>query len=239
MVHRMAGTAAVFIFLFAAPLVAQEPTCDDIVFDDAAMTVYPQVNDACLGVVSAEGGNRYVVMKAKVAQTANVNTVTLAFQHQDGSWGDPRQVTVSDDFRVMVGGEPKHVRELVMGEQVNLFVREGRWTVAMTDLEVMEVPVEYEAVIEDVGAAELVEVEEAVVEEAVAEEPVAEEAVAEKAAAEEPVAEEAVAEDPPPAEQPAQEVPASGGLNWFWIGVLAIAIVIVFVFISRRKKKEA
>ncbi len=234
MVHRMAGTAAVFIFLFAAPLVAQEPTCDDIVFDDAAMTVYPQVNDACLGVVSAEGGNRYVVMKAKVAQTANVNTVTLSFQHQDGSWGDPRQVTVSEDFRVMVGGEPKHVRELVMGEQVNLFVREGRWTVAMTDLDVMEVPVEYEAVIEDVGAAELVEVEEAAVEEAVVEEAAVEEAVAE-----EPVAEEPVAEEPPPAEQPAQEVPASGGVNWFWIGVLAVAIVIVFVFISKRKKKEA
>jgi ribonuclease E len=237
MVHRIAGTAAVFVSLFAAPLIAQEPTCDDIVFDNAAMTVYPQVADACLGVVSAEGGNRYVVMKAKVAQTANVNTVTLSFQHQDGSWGDPRQVTVTDDFRVMVGGEPKHVRDLVMGEQVNLFVREGRWTVVMTDLEVMEVPVEYEAVVEDVGAAELMAVEEAVVEEAVVEDAVAEEAVGDEPVA---VAEEPVAEEPPPAEeQPAQEVPASGGVNWFWIGVLAVAIVIVFVFISRRKKKEA
>jgi len=230
MLRRHTGVAVAALAVFAGPLAAQEVTCDDIVFDDAAMAVYPRANDACLAVVFGEDGARYVVMKAEVRQTANVNTVTLAFQHQDGEWGEPVQVTVSEDFRVMVGGEAKHVRDLVMGEQINVFAREGRWTVAMADVEVMEVPEEFHT---EIVVAELEVIEEPAPE---AEAPAAE-APAEAAPAEAAPAEAAPAEEAP-AEMPAQEAPA-GGLNWFWLGVLLVAVIVVFVFISKKKKSDA
>ena len=231
MFQRLTGVAVAALALFAVPLIAQEVTCDDIVFDEAAMEVYPQAKEACLGVVELEGGERYVVMKAKVRQPAVVKTVGLSFQHQDGTWGDPRHITVSDEFRVMVGGEAKLVRDLTRGEEVNIFVREGRWTVAMTDLDVMEVPEEFHS---EVVAAPVVleEVEEAPAEEAQAEAAPAEEAPAEEAAAEEAPAEE-IAE-----ETPAQEAPVAGRVNWFWAGILAVVVVILFVFIAKRKKTE-
>jgi len=237
--RRIAISAVALLVLTVAPLAAQDVTCDDIVFDHAAMTVYPQVAEACLGVVVAEGGERYVVMKALVRQPAVVKTVGLAFQHRDGTWGDPQSITVSDDFRVVVGGEAKNVRDLTRGEEINVFLREGRWTVAMTDLDVMELPEEYHA---------------EVVSEPVPDQGGADAAVAEAAAAmgddgtdvateaagdaemENDVAEEADAMAQ--ADAPAQEAPATGGLSWFWIGILLAAIVVVFIVITRRKNKE-
>ena len=240
--RRIVGVTAALLALTVGPLAAQDVTCDDIVFDEQAMTVYPDVNDACLAVYSTDDGARYVVMKARVAQTANVQTVTLAFQHRDGSWGKPHQVTVSDDFRVMVGGEAKQVRDLVMGEQVNLFVREGRWTVAMTDVEVMEMPEEYftEVVTVPVEVVEVEEPAEAADDEgAVA--AAAADAAMDDAAMDDAAMDEAEAEGELVAveEAPDQDVAAPAGLSWFWIGILLVAIIVMFIVIARRKKKQA
>lgn len=234
--RRIVGVTAALLVLTVGPLTAQDVTCDDIVFDEQAMTVYPDVNDACLGVYSTDDGARYVVMKARVAQTANVQTVTLAFQHSDGSWGKPHQVTVSEDFRVMVGGEAKQVRDLVMGEQVNLFVREGRWTVAMTDVEVMEMPEEYftEVVTVPVEVVDVVEEPvEATDDDAAAAD--AEMAVEDAAMDDAEAGDELVVVE----EAPAQDMAAPTGLSWFWIGILLVAIVVMFIVIARRKKKQA
>ena len=204
-------TAATLALLLAVPVVAQEIDCADIEYDAEIVANYPEVQDACLDVVEDQGV-RYVHLRAKVINNW-ISSLTIRYEHADGTWGLLKTVTPPEGFTAIVNGRPTPVEEIGEGTVMNIFVPEGRWEVAMAD-------VEMPAMTEMTFAP--VEVEEA-------EEPAAE--------AEQPEAAPAAAA---PTETQAADVeePSTGTSPVVWIVLAAAFVVILWLFIVKRRERQ-
>ena len=213
-----ATTAVVLMLFLAVPGIAQEVTCTDVEFDAEIIANYPEVREACLDIVEDQGV-RYVHLRAKVLNNW-ISSLTIRYEHPDGTFGLLRTVTPPEGFTAIVNGRPTPVEEIGEGTVMNIFVPEGRWEVAMADVATLEI-------------AELTFA------------PVASEAAEEPAAeAEEPVA-EADQSEPKPAEeaasadtQAADLEESSGGISTLtWILLGGLLVVIVWRLIAKRGKK--
>ncbi len=204
-------TAATLALLLAVPVVAQEIDCADIEYDAEIVANYPEVQDACLDVVEDQGV-RYVHLRAKVINNW-ISSLTIRYEHADGTWGLLKTVTPPEGFTAIVNGRPTPVEEIGEGTVMNIFVPEGRWEVAMAD-------VEMPAMTEMTFAP--VEVEEA-------EEPTAE--------AEQP---EAAPAEAAPAEMQAADAegPYAGISPVVWIVLAAAFVVILWLFIVKRRERQ-
>ena len=204
-------TAALLTLLLATPLAAQETTCADIEYDAEILASYPEVQEACLDVVEDQGV-RYVHLRAKVLNNW-ISSMTIRYEHADGTWGLLKTVTPPEGFTAIVNGSPTPVEEIQDGTVMNIFVPEGRWEVAMADVDMPAMAELTFAPVEVEEAEEPVAVEEAETE------PAAAEAQAEPAAAE--------------AEGPYAGIPPG-----LW-AVLALAfVVIVWLFIIKRRERK-
>jgi hypothetical protein len=106
-------------------------TCDDIEFTGSIEDTFPNVEDYCLEVVEREGV-QYARIHARIA-TPGFSTVVIQAQHPDGSWGERRKITPASDFRVRIAGRDTRIRDLVRGQEINIYLKEGDWNLAMTD----------------------------------------------------------------------------------------------------------
>jgi hypothetical protein len=194
--------------LVATPLAAQEIVCTDVEYDAEIMASYPEVHEACLDVVEDQGV-RYVHLRAKVLNNW-ISSMTIRYEHADGTWGVLKTVTPPEGFTAIVNGSPTPVEEIQEGTIMNIFVPEGRWEVAMADV---ETPAMTELTFVPVDVA-------------VAEEPV-------EAEAEEPVAEEVAPAETQTADA---EEPDAGISTIVWL-LLAGAFV-VFLWLYKTKRRE-
>ena len=208
---RSTLTAIVMTLLVATPLAAQEIACTDVEYDAEIMASYPEVHEACLDVVEDQGV-RYVHLRAKVLNNW-ISSMTIRYEHADGTWGLLKTVTPPEGFTAIVNGSPTPVEEIQEGTVMNIFVPEGRWEVAMADVE-MPAMAELTFTPVEVEAAE--EIEEM-----------------------EPEPEPAVAE-PAPAETQAAEAegPYAGISPALW-ALLGIAFVVfLWLFIIKRRERK-
>jgi LPXTG-motif cell wall-anchored protein len=201
-------TALMLVGLVAVPASAQDLTCDDIEFAADLVADYPDVGDACLEIIE-KGGERFARLHAQVWREGN-KTMTVLYELRDGGWSSPRKVTPPEEWRASVSGQQLRVNELEKGQELNVYIREGRWEIAMADLEATEVPTEFAAL-----NHEVVEEEEAV-----------EEAPA--------VEELAVVEETPATQAPAED---SGSL--LYILGATVLVVLIWLLIRRKKKSQA
>ena len=212
---RSTITAALLTLLMAAPLAAQEIACSDVEYDAEIMASYPEVHEACLDVVEDQGV-RYVHLRAKVLNNW-ISSMTIRYEHADGTWGLLKTVTPPEGFTAIVNGSPTPVEEIQEGTVMNIFVPEGRWEVAMADVEMP-------------AMAELtftpVEVEEA-------EEPAQETEQPEAAPAEaEPVETQAAVEEA------AVEESAGGISGMVWLLLAGAFIAVLWVYIAKRRERQ-
>jgi hypothetical protein len=202
---RSTLTAIVMALLVAAPLAAQEVACSDVEYDAEIMASYPEVHEACLGVVEDQGV-RYVHLRAKVLNNW-ISSMTIRYEHADGTWGLLKTVTPPEGFTAIVNGSPTPVEEIQEGTVMNIFVPEGRWEVAMADVDMP-------------AMAELtfapVEVEEA-------EEPAAEAAPAEVV----PVETQAAVEEP---------AGGVSGIVWLLLAGAFVAVLWVYIMKRRERE---
>jgi hypothetical protein len=206
-IRHLAVAALVLAWSAAGPLRAQELTCDDIEFDEQARSNYSLVDQACLGVVETNGV-RYARFHGKIIRPGKA-VIEIRFEHNDGSWGPIVRTTPPEDFRVVIDGRPTHWSELSANQELHVYLREGRWEVAMVDYDEPEIVEEYVAPITVVSA------------------PVEEEAqeTAEPAAETVEPAAEAAEE-----EAPAEPAPESGSRTLLWIlGIMALLIIVMIV----------
>jgi hypothetical protein len=207
-----AATAATLALLLAVPVVAQEINCADIEFDAEIVANYPEVQKACLGVIEDQGV-RYVRLRAKVLNNW-ISSLTIRYEHADGTWGLLKTVTPPEGFTAIVNGSPTPVEEIQEGTVMNIFVPEGRWELAMADV---EMPVMTELTFAPV------EVEEA-------EEPPVDEVEPEPAAAAEPTPAETQAAD--------VEEPVAGTSPVVWIVLAGAFVAILWLFIVKRRERQ-
>jgi len=225
---KLAGiTALLLAAALALPLEAQEVTCADIEFDSRAVEAYPQVQEACLEVVDQEG-NLYAHLRARVIQNWTTSLI-VQYWHADGNWGTLTRATPPEGFTVMVGGAATPMEQLTPGQEIHLFVPEGRWEVAIADVPEPEILELEFAAIDLAIPEESVELTEAV---EVANAVALQDAIAEEETAAADAAEEAyqTAE--------ADNGPAQQQYNWTWILVAAAAVVIVWMLVRKRRARH-
>lgn len=210
------------IVLVASPLSAQEVTCDDVAFDEQAMTAYPMVRSACLDVIEHEGA-RYAHLEALVRQ-AGPPSMLVVFKHRDGTWGPATRLTPPPDFKAYLGGEMVNAVDVPAGSEMGIYLPEGRWEIAMSDADqLMIAEAEFAPLGLEVTAEELPEegmppeVEETTPADAPAE-----------AAAE---AADQAADEAAPAEDDQMS-------EWYWILGLAFAFIVVWLLLRKRKAQR-
>lgn len=212
--------------LVAMPLEAQEVTCDDIGFDERAVTAYPMVREACLDVIEY-GGTRYAHLEARVRQ-AGPPDLLLIFKHRDGSWGPATRITPAPDSKAYLGGELVNAMDVPAGSEIGIYLPEGRWEVAMSDAEEMMIA---EA---EFGALELEVTAEELPEEGMP--PQVEETAPTDASAE--VMDQSTEEAADQTTEEAAPTATEGPTLWNWILVLAAAFVIIWMLYRRRKARR-
>ncbi|MCZ6893221.1 MAG: hypothetical protein O7H40_04125 [Gammaproteobacteria bacterium] len=121
------------ILLLGSTWSASAATCDDLEFDRQARTAYAQIRDACLEVVELDGVS-YAKFHARVVLPGNRPVVQ--FQHRDGSWGARTQVQ-DPNTMLKLSGRNVRLRNVNRGQEMNIYMPEGRWELAMTDEEVI------------------------------------------------------------------------------------------------------
>lgn len=228
-VFRTSLSTIALALLVAGPAQAQL-TCDDLVFDAEARANYPEVNEACLEVVNRDGVN-YARFHARVVQPGS-NSIGIQYEHADGTWGEPKTVTLPEDFRFMIDGRPTPSWDLETWQELNIYLQEGRWRLAITDVAPVEALEVYPEPVPQIAAPEIVvpdppEPEPAAAEPAVEPDP-------------EPAAEEPAAVEPAeaPAEQTPEAVPSEeSGPSLWYLFFGAIAVLLISFFLLKRKKE--
>jgi hypothetical protein len=137
------------------PAAGAQVTCSDIEFADEIRDRYPLVEEACLGILDQDG-ERFAKLQARVHER-RPNSIVIQYMHTDGVWGPYVEVTPSEDFHALVDGEASHWRELAVRQEVNIYIPEGRWAMAMSDVDEPEILPAYVMPVPHVVSAEPVE----------------------------------------------------------------------------------
>ncbi|MDP2470365.1 MAG: hypothetical protein Q8W46_05855 [Candidatus Palauibacterales bacterium] len=222
------GISVLAVAMIAAPLGAQDVTCDDISFDDRIITTYPAAHDACLEIVESEGV-RYAHFKALVHREG-FPSMLLRFQNRDGTWGPATLVRIPAGFTVYTDGHAVPAKDVQRGRELSLYIPEGRWEVAMTDADGIVVdeanfaPLEFEVV--PMELPEEVDMD--------APPLMTDESAAGDAGDAYEAADEAAQETSAMADEDTDD----GQSEWQWILGLAAAFIIVWFLLRRRKARR-
>ena len=140
------------IGLVAVPASAQEVTCDDIEFAADLVADYPEIADGCLEIIE-KGGERFARLELEVLREGS-KTLLVHYKLRDGGWSSPRDVTPPEEWRASLSGTDVEVKDIPKGQLLNVYIREGRWEMAMADLEAETLPVTFGAVVHEVPTEE-------------------------------------------------------------------------------------
>ena len=128
--------------------------CSDIIFTGEVKKRFPEIDQACRGVVRDADGDPYIKIGASVhsvrrdLRTAKVSSVTLNMLHTKGD--QLRYLTVKPprDFRYTVDGKMKTADAMDRGQKLNMYLPPDRWELAW-DIETA-IPVDTEVYVEDI-----------------------------------------------------------------------------------------
>ena len=121
------ASSALLVAMFTAAPAQAQVTCDDIDFTGPQAQRFPELRNACLGVVTRDGRN-YAKFTAELQRIAG-NTVYAKFKLPAGGMSDTYKFDVPSDSRVTVDGRQYRYRDLGKGTEVNLYIPDDRWEV--------------------------------------------------------------------------------------------------------------
>ena len=106
-------------------------TCSDINWSAQILTDYPTIDQFCQAVYE-RNGKLYAKGTVEVVRVRG-NTITFRPLHTDGTMGDSRTVTVPSDWRAKIAGRNYRASDLMRGQQLNVYIPEDRFALAMQD----------------------------------------------------------------------------------------------------------
>lgn len=109
-------------------VLAQQPTCDDIVFESSAVEEFPSVAQSCYAIVE-RNGRLYVRLVADVIRVNSDGTILLDLKGRDGS-RIRQEYKPPPGFRASISGKPTPARDLRHGQEIRLYLPSDRWRVA-------------------------------------------------------------------------------------------------------------
>lgn len=99
--------------------------CSDVQFNDELRDRFPQIEEACLGILDYQG-DQWVQLSGKIV-SANKRVIALRWKRQDGSYISDifRTKELDPEFRISVEGRDTKPANLRRGQEINTYVRLG------------------------------------------------------------------------------------------------------------------
>mgnify|MGYP001815961335 CR=1 FL=1 len=137
MSKKMVAAVGMALSLSAGSLMAQEKamvsgiTCADLNWAAEVLANNPDIAQTCHAVYEKDG-KLYAQGKVEVVRVRG-NTMTFRPIHADGSRGDSRSVTLPSDWRANIAGRQYRASDLMRGQELNVYLPEDRFALAVAD----------------------------------------------------------------------------------------------------------
>ncbi len=137
MSKKMVVAVSMALSLSAGSALAQEKaestsvTCDDLNWSAEVLAQNPNVPQYCRAVYEKDG-QLYAKAKAQVVRVRG-NRITFRPVFADGSLDDSRSIQVGSDWRANIGGRQYRASDLMRGQELNIYVPQDRFALAIED----------------------------------------------------------------------------------------------------------
>ena len=121
------GCAICALVLGQQALAQDELSCSDIEWSSVVTDNYPSIADACDAVVERDG-TLFARVQVEV-QRVRGNNLTFRVLNNDGTSGGSYTQNVGTSWRANVGGQTLRARDLVRGQQLNVYLPHDRWAI--------------------------------------------------------------------------------------------------------------
>lgn len=134
---KMVVAVGMALSLSAGSLMAQDKavsdsvTCADLNWSAEVLALNPDIAAMCQAVYEKDG-NLYAKASIEVVRVRG-NRMTFRPIHTDGTLGDSRSVQLDSAWRAEIGGRSYRASDLMRGQQLNVYLPEDRFALAISD----------------------------------------------------------------------------------------------------------
>jgi hypothetical protein len=144
MSKKMVVIAGMALALSAGQLMAQDTTstgkvqsstvtCADLNWSAEVLAANPDIASMCQTVYE-KNGKLFAKTSVEVVRVRG-NTMTFRPIHTDGTKGDSRSVTLASSWRAKIAGREYRASDLMRGQELNVYLPEDRFALAIEDVE--------------------------------------------------------------------------------------------------------
>ena len=116
-----------------ADMVKEAPTCADLNWSAEVLAENPDIGMTCQAVYEKDG-KLYAKASIEVVRVRG-NRMTFRTLHTDGTKGDSRSITLDPSWRAEIGGRTYRASDLMRGQQLNVYLPEDRFALAVEDVD--------------------------------------------------------------------------------------------------------
>ena len=139
---KMVVAVGMALSLSAGSLMAQETNstgkvqsatvgCADLNWAAEVLAANPDIGMSCQSVYE-KGGRLFAKTTVEVVRVRG-NRMTFRPLHTDGTMGDSRSVQLDSSWRAEIGGRSYRASDLMRGQQLNVYIPEDRFALAIHD----------------------------------------------------------------------------------------------------------
>lgn len=134
---KMVVAVGMALSLSAGSLMAQDRatsstvTCADLNWAAEVLAANPDIAESCQAVYEKDG-KLYAKSTVEVVRVRG-NRMTFRPLHTDGTMGDSRSIQLPSSWRAEIGGRNYRASDLMRGQQLNVYLPEDRFALAVSD----------------------------------------------------------------------------------------------------------
>lgn len=106
-------------------------SCADLNWSAEALADNPDIGKSCQAVYEKDG-QLFAKASIEVVRVRG-NRMTFRPMHTDGSKGDSRSIQLDNAWRAEIGGRTYRASDLMRGQQLNVYIPEDRFALAVVD----------------------------------------------------------------------------------------------------------
>ena len=114
-----------------ADMVKEAPTCADLNWSAEVLAANPDIGISCQAVYEKNGA-MFAKVSIEVIRVRG-NRMTFRPLHTDGTKGDSRSIQLDSSWRAEIGGRSYRASDLMRGQQLNVYIPEDRFALAVDD----------------------------------------------------------------------------------------------------------
>lgn len=134
---KMVIAVGMALSVSAGSLMAQDKTvsstvtCADLNWSAEVLANNPDIAESCQSVFEKDG-ELYAKATVEVVRVRG-NRMTFRPLHTDGTMGDSRSIQVPSSWRAEIGGRSYRASDLMRGQQLNVYLPQDRFALAVSD----------------------------------------------------------------------------------------------------------